>query len=55
MALPPRLPGLSILDAAREAVEAFFSRRENVVLFFIGRYVLIIAMLVAFWFLCRSF
>lgn len=50
-----RLPLLSVLDAASAFVESFFSRRENVILFFVGRYLLILGMLVTFWLACRSF
>lgn len=55
MAPLSRPPLLSLFDAVSASVEAFFSRRENVILFFAGRYFLIIGALVMFWLACRSF
>ena len=40
-----RLPRFILFEAIGASIESFFSRRQNVILFLVGRYLLILGMI----------
>lgn len=55
IAASPLRSVISIAQAICASIETFFSRRLNVILFLVGRYIVMVAMFLGFWFFNRGF